>query len=1364
MLTDELGHLEVILNKQPVAGTWTAQDLLDRPEMVRNKYLEHVRSFVVLGKLQHPSDEDQLSVSDYEKRLIKLVKEQGAAKGYVTAEYGYGKTSTALFIWRRCEEAEILSVPPFQLQKLDHLITATYGWIRFRLAETYPNLVGEATEIYQRYINRGIDAEAQTESERQLLRRAYTEGRYNPELQALDYIRFFEEMTALVLKARFSGLVVIADELQQYIDPDIKAGVRDPLTPLFDLVQVLLTRKGQLPFALLLSVPRKELGLMNDQRGDLIDRLKTDKLALDLGVVYNQTFASDLWNQLARELEFESLKYKIVRQETLEALGQISARPDLATGPRTVVDAFKLMTRRYVEQAGNVEPFTPLDLINAFLNGDISYDNLGKLQEQINKHLAHQFVRDNPGYQRAIKLMAAFPIDGLAQSYFAPYQVEESIAGLTEVSRGDIITFAGGGHDAQGKEREIRALLVGLEDTQVKSDWLTATIREFIRNYTEQSPRMHNLMIRGFQQLLKQNIFRTDGWELKSPSLEYTLTQNRTYLFQGAFLNTTRQSFPERLLEVRVLGEWEQLRPVPIEGDLVLNFQLRLYYDMPEHERRQEGGAIEYPEEKTITFILNMSHNSGKELYGDLHNGFDRSIAPWKITPALLLSFYAYLDEKRQAKVIQKADDQFISAMFQPALLDHALNELFNTDLGASVQANSMRIVEEVVFRQLEKYYSQYKTFMTNGRWKNSLKNYQTALENLPTPFERQGQQVYNKYPQDSTKSRQDLAGEIFKMTPPVLENFMLTNPLLIRAEGGGWLFTLHPLEARIMGLLKESPLTVPSLSSGSGKPRPVIGREAALKMAQGLGYRDQEFVAAIELLTKRGLVSLSSDETKIIGEETRVPQVTELRQALAGYQTRLQRVKEGLKDNPQVDRWVGELATLDQLIKRCTTTPDEQMQTRIANTIQTRQRDLDLVIQTQQQQIAYQIKQSIQQAAIKQGKPEVLQHTLGEGLFSRQLETQRVSLQREHQEAMERFASLKEQYDQIQSLAELPTLNADELVRLVQAYKHFQKTLLDQQERITRVYDLIEVYDRVRQLLSQGQDLQQRRFQQAPADIASSFQERLDAWSLSVTGDLSSDKLDGLKREPAWRRELNELQQEFEQRLQAERERFSNIQSDYKKFLESKIPQTNLWPDILFNPAEPQDSFTRLWDAVHDALKRAVEMVCRQLQEAHDRAVRLQSGGAQHLPPTERPDFQNLLSALLTQISEYVGPTNTWARDVAEQSFIERVRKNGTSKSAEEMLGPVISQITSLSDWLQEQVERLVEMERSTLAARLSADEEQVLAKLTTLQQSSNSGTEIELGLLFQGDEDQQTWWRLIASLYSKQRLSIKITPLFFE
>ncbi|HET8852256.1 MAG TPA: hypothetical protein VFN02_06995, partial [Ktedonobacteraceae bacterium] len=191
------------------------------------------------------------------------------------------------------------------------------------------------------------------------------------------------------------------------------------------------------------------------------------------------------------------------------------------------------------------------------------------LDPYIKTSVTHQFVRNNADYQKAIKLMAAFPIDGLPESYFDKYGVRPAIEALTQEARGDIVTFAGGGYDEHNQLRETRALLVGLEEHKVKTDWLATTIREFTRNYNEQVQQIRELAIKGFQQLLRNEVFKEGSWKLLQ-SLDPTLSQNRAYMFEGAF-TTTRKHYPDRRLHVRIMGEGERLRDTIIDGDLAFN-------------------------------------------------------------------------------------------------------------------------------------------------------------------------------------------------------------------------------------------------------------------------------------------------------------------------------------------------------------------------------------------------------------------------------------------------------------------------------------------------------------------------------------------------------------------------------------------------------------------------------------------------------------------------------------------------------------------------------------------------------------------------------------------------------------------------
>lgn len=246
-----------------------------------------------------------------------------------------------------------MAVPPFQLGKLEDLILATHGWARYELGRRAPGLVPRADGIYRSFSERSIEADAGGDAQvAARLRELQAAGRYSLTLNATDYVTFFEQVCALGEEAGFGGLVILPDEVQQYVESASRAGTGDPIPPLHNIVEALVTRRGRLRVGLVFSVPAKELGAINDRRGDLVQRLKMDRLGLDLGTVYDKRFARRLWGRLAAEFDFSAEADRIVAPATLDGLGQISARDDLANGPRTTIAAFKHMVRRYLDASG----------------------------------------------------------------------------------------------------------------------------------------------------------------------------------------------------------------------------------------------------------------------------------------------------------------------------------------------------------------------------------------------------------------------------------------------------------------------------------------------------------------------------------------------------------------------------------------------------------------------------------------------------------------------------------------------------------------------------------------------------------------------------------------------------------------------------------------------------------------------------------------------------------------------------------------------------------------------------------------------------------------------------------------------------
>ena len=99
--------LQAILDKEEIVATQRAETLVAHPTMVDDAYRRHVRTYVPFGRRSGGGNGQ--SVAEFEKEVIREVKARGAVRGYITAEYGHGKTSTALYLWQQARDANLLA-------------------------------------------------------------------------------------------------------------------------------------------------------------------------------------------------------------------------------------------------------------------------------------------------------------------------------------------------------------------------------------------------------------------------------------------------------------------------------------------------------------------------------------------------------------------------------------------------------------------------------------------------------------------------------------------------------------------------------------------------------------------------------------------------------------------------------------------------------------------------------------------------------------------------------------------------------------------------------------------------------------------------------------------------------------------------------------------------------------------------------------------------------------------------------------------------------------------------------------------------------------------------------------------------------
>lgn len=830
-----LEGLKAILDKEEVVVTYQALDLIERPKQVDEAYQAHLRTYV---PIHSGAEADALSVEAFTRRFVQAVQNGRVPRGYLTADFGFGKTSTGLYIWGQAAKEHLLSIPPFQLNSLMDFIHATYGWIQYTLGFTKPSLQENATKVYDFYRARSIAAvAAQYDIPEETATRLAQDRPQVLELAPGDVSRYFREMTELAQEAGFAGLVVIADEIQQYLEPEIKAGKSDPVGPLFNIIQNLGGQTG-LKCGLLLIIPTKELGVINDQRGDLIDRMRN--MALDLKTIYDRGFPIRLWSHLAKTFDFEDHASSVVRAETLLSLGQIAARDDLANGPRTVVNALRSAIRRYLDP--NItyrQPYTPIDLINDFLSGENVFDGTKRIQEIVSRALEHSFVRTDQSRGDAVRLAGAFPTDGATAEIQTALGLEQAFRDLRAGIYGEVVIEVGD-HANPG------TTLRGLEAVEEPADWLMLALRDFNRNYHENAALVKTRALNGIKSLLKMQIFKND-WKVEA-DLESGIASSAGMILEGAFASFRRE-FPARRIQVSIVFDDEHTQYPPGDFDVWLEFRLRRYLDLDAATRKDRVSSPVLDEvNNRVDFELNLMRRLPEAMNRAMENFLAKVVASEQLTPLFLLALHGYFEILIQQGNVPKPEQPLLTMQFMPAILDSVVKILLDRSFGSRYDASGARLVEKLMLSTLRaRYGTDYHTFMVIGTWRNSLRDYVNILNRLPSALHRQG-----FIPLEGTKEQ--IASQ-FNLSNTTLDNFLNAFPDLIeliedfkRSKPGKIRMRFHPLEEKI-----KAWITVSSDSSLiQGKSAHCLSEEKIYRLATPMGYRQEEIEYAIQLLIDR--------------------------------------------------------------------------------------------------------------------------------------------------------------------------------------------------------------------------------------------------------------------------------------------------------------------------------------------------------------------------------------------------------------------------------------------------------------------------------------------------------------------------------
>lgn len=830
--------LSEIRRKDPVINTFTWQSLKDAPQAVEERYNAHAVTHMSLG-----------DTGKYLDTLTRnITKNKYSSVGAIVGPYGYGKTSTAIHVWRQMqEECGVLSVPPFEWLKLSDILEAVTAWVEYKFGQGPRAHIPELRAIYEQYRDRSLeDVATRLGLELERAREAYAAGSINLGVTPARVIAFLMDVCTLCTeRAGFSGLAVFVDELQETADkyPSIKGFQSD----LFAFADKIPTQAGAL--ALIFTMPDTLEATINTTRPDIIHRLRQSSLYLRVEAIYGREFPTRLWEKYAEVFDFQDESFAPITEETLDAVGQIAMRRDLGAGPRTVINVLVEAVKHY---ESNTRPYSPFHLVDGFLEGTISFEEQGKFSHAVRKALENRLVASKPEYERTIKLLAAFPL-GCSVETMRGAGLSVAFDQLAESPvYGDIIY-----HRAEGYT--LRALLE--EEVPVEPTYVRLVRDDFIRSYVPD--RAHaRLAVDAFRNHVLHVVFepgkknQLDKWQwtdaMRVPAKDATVYEvcgsfSLDYPYRDVAIILCTSPQPSRLA-------WDQARKE-------LDFTFELIFGIDDDRK---GCVILAPEDyppAQVVFQLNLMAKPTTTLniprLPDLY-------PPERMTPLFMLALLQYLDDIDDKIPAPEKSGEL--RVVKERLTQYANQGLFGSELDVDPRLKTQDVghalVRSVFLTLCTSLYPSYKTFMTSAQWQKHTEAYVKALRDP-----RVGPTIARgKEPLDSTK---DYVTRLFGVASMQTARTLITENLAAltklewgrgREEDAKLWFVLHPLEQEILQLLRDSP-HAEQRSEGTIRLLPAL---ELFEIGRKRGYKDEEVVVAIQLLSERQYVTWNPDTNSV--------------------------------------------------------------------------------------------------------------------------------------------------------------------------------------------------------------------------------------------------------------------------------------------------------------------------------------------------------------------------------------------------------------------------------------------------------------------------------------------------------------------
>lgn len=1188
---------------QPIVSTVKADDLRQQPEIVRNNY-------ELVASLFYPFESVKRELRE---PLLRRIKDSKPVIGYVSGDYGYGKTATMVWLWQQCEREGIVAVPPFLFYNWDALINAVAYWLEFRLKERRPDIAEKVSELLDRFRGRAIDELAEEYARRErvhaerakriiedLLRRGML-TLSNPS----QVVEFLQEATSLAQEGGYKGLIAFADEVQNFVDRENRHESVEQIRMFVHAFRTL-----SCPVGVFLGLASRVEELLHEQAGDMMQRVQDYQAFLQLQGAYTRDFPKQLWKHLCDNYAPEA--YEIFDEAALEALGQICERKDLSNGPRTVIAALRCVASRWQEKQ---QRYTVWELAGDYENRRIVFEGAEQqITTTMRTLLNEPTVQGNPEYQKAIRFLSMFP-EGVHVKVAERYRVRKAIEELAD-AWGFLGTYI------YQPQHDFFAL-TSLSRAKEKVDTLSELLRRFKNRWWHEYAEYHKMQTAklAFLSFVLPEIFPRRGggeqgkWSGHLRSLneaaDVAARKVAEIVLEGTF-DGTMMTFPERKIAIAVSDDEQALsRWRTSENDVDLTFRFFLLSQFEDIA----GEIITSRGEPNLDFRLNLDRHyddypSDLELFRDI-------MLPQNVTAKVLLNLIMFVYAEINRRSLTESERGLLETNLLRPAIRHAVQLLFPETMkgiGVTPKGVGQALVEQVFAQKCKELFPDYKPLLTTRQSANDLQRYKTMLlQSKLTRAEKQGRKAV-LWTQDELTKNLGVSASQREAVIDRLGDLGLLKVREIQTKEGRRVevtFTLHPLEQKFQEWVEEFGSETPVTAGRQKRSVKEIAYSELYQRARRWGAYKDEIDAALDLVQARGILEQVDGkvrQTVAVEDPEAVRQDAEKMRKLLEplgshfpddvrrFEKQIDNVvsltfSESEGDHEEARRLVGELSAT---LKEFAVQKADQI-VREAEDWGRKLRGLQTNLPTKE--LERKVELSLRIAEWLEDQRRQLQKWLRKVSDELKRIADEVSRVAQTAESIKQLEEMKERLERLKSAAEQmqkAKSQADEVTQQVNSLRGY-----------------VDGFNQWKALAEEADG-----FRTNLPDRYGDLKEQFDDWQESVMEHFAEQGKEALKDHERFKFGLEELRRELAKRQQGERDAFAKLKEAFEKQFTAIAEHLLQTP---YDSADPEGSYERLFNEVMERFNEAFNKLSEFIRQDRSRVTFLRVIRQQNVSELER-------------------------------------------------------------------------------------------------------------------------------------------------